>query len=77
MNKPKSQEEAVAACNVATDNAWKAYSASHGIDEAQDPIAYGAAKIVFSAGFIFGAQYVTGFIIKGMKQPINEENKGQ
>ena len=66
-NQFKTPEEAIAACDAECEDSWKTFTQSHKIDEVQDPIAYGAAKIVFRAGYICGARYVSGFIVKNLQ----------
>jgi hypothetical protein len=66
-------EEAIQAVNIECEASWTIFAASNKIEETIDPAAYKIAKMVFNAGFMSGARYVSGYIASKITKPNEEE----
>jgi len=72
MSQYKTPAEAIAACDAECEVSWQAFAKGNGIEEVIDPIAYGVAKMVFRAGYMNGARYVSGFIVSNLAKHAKE-----
>jgi hypothetical protein len=53
-------EEAIAACQAGSEEAWKEFSTANNIKPEVNQEAYDITKKVFSAGYTFGIQFISG-----------------
>ncbi len=72
MSQFKTPAEAIAACDAECEVSWQTFAKSNGIEEVIDPIAYGVAKLVFRAGYMSGARYISGFIVSNLAKQAKE-----
>ena len=63
MKQFKTPEEAIKACNDASEEKWLEFATKNNIVEEVNPTAYRVAKRVFIAGFMSGASFVSSYII--------------
>ena len=61
----KSSDEAVAACEASVEANWNAFAKANGIERALEPQAYDISKLIFRAGFMTGAKFITENLVKG------------
>jgi len=65
MNEIKTSEEAtIAACEASMEANWKIFAKANRIERALEPLAYDISKLIFRAGFMVGAHFVTTTFVK-------------
>lgn len=60
----KTPQEAIDACNAEMERAWQEYVTTNKFDPAKNPEAFAAAKAVFCLGYMAGARFISGTIVK-------------
>jgi hypothetical protein len=80
MNQSKIPIEAVILCESEFEKAWKEYSESNNIFKEANPHAFEIARLLFRAGYMNGAKFISNYIIGNIKKsstesaPINDNN---
>jgi hypothetical protein len=67
MALPKTQEEAIAACEAGFEKAWANFAIANGIKPEINQQAYDLTKKVFYAGYTHGAKFVSEEIISSVE----------
>lgn len=63
----KTPEEAIAACDAECERAWQEYLTANKIDSTKvDDIVNQTAKNLFRQGYMAGARFISGLIVKKM-----------
>jgi|FAXJ01.1.fsa_nt_gi hypothetical protein len=64
----KTPQEAIAACEAENERAWNEYVKMSNLSPDKAPDAFAAAKAIFRAGYMSGARFITGAILKQLTQ---------
>lgn len=66
MSNYKTPQEAIAACDAECERSWEEFTKANNLDPSLAPEAFAIAKHVFRQGYMSGARFVSGVIVKKM-----------
>lgn len=62
----KTPQEAIAACDAEFERSWDEFAQTNNLQANMAPEAFAIGKMVFRAGYMSGAKFVSGVIVKKM-----------
>ncbi len=75
MNVFKTSDDAIAAAEAECSNQWLVFAKVNNINPEQDEVAYGIARQVFRAGFMFGSAFIATHLTNITEKIKNEVEK--